>query len=481
MVVLLSVAAAGLGTVVAAGVVAALACRRARRRRRESVVLVLHPFCDAGGGGERVLWCALKRVVRETQRVRNGIDNHARWRVVVATGDDAPASDIFARARTRFGEGSSLTEEEASHVELLRLRTRWLVLAETWPHLTLLGQSLGSIVMGLEALVRVGSPPDVFVDTMGYAFTYPAARVMAGAHVAAYVHYPTISSDMLRRVVDRRPTYNNAERVAASSTLTSVKLAYYRFFSGLYRFVGAFASVVMVNSSWTLGHIAELWGGSPRVVYPPCLSEAQVRASASSRERERDRVRQIISIGQFRPEKDHRLQLSCVAELRKRGVRAPDWKLVMVGSVRDQGDERRVQDLRAFATTELGLVEGSDFEFRISIDRAAVEELLRTSLVGIHTMWNEHFGIGVVEMMAAGVVVVAHDSGGPRSDIVSPGATGFLASDAASYADAVQRVGRMSPPELASLRDKALQSSARFTEEAFSDGVWACLGIVHVS
>lgn len=26
-------------------------------------------------------------------------------------------------------------------------------------------------------------------------------------------------------------------------------------------------------------------------------------------------------------------------------------------------------------------------------------------------MWNEHFGIGVVEMMAAGLAVVAHDSG----------------------------------------------------------------------
>ena len=38
--------------------------------------------------------------------------------------------------------------------------------------------------------------------------------------------------------------------------------------------------------------------------------------------------------------------------------------------------------------------------------------------VGIHTMWNEHFGIGVVEMMAAGLVTVAHNSGGPKSDII---------------------------------------------------------------
>ena len=35
-------------------------------------------------------------------------------------------------------------------------------------------------------------------------------------------------------------------------------------------------------------------------------------------------------------------------------------------------------------------------------------------------MWNEHFGISVVEYMAAGLVTIAHDSGGPRMDIVVP-------------------------------------------------------------
>jgi alpha-1,2-mannosyltransferase len=33
-------------------------------------------------------------------------------------------------------------------------------------------------------------------------------------------------------------------------------------------------------------------------------------------------------------------------------------------------------------------------------------------------MWNEHFGISVVEMMAAGLVVIAHNSGGPKMDII---------------------------------------------------------------
>jgi hypothetical protein len=35
-------------------------------------------------------------------------------------------------------------------------------------------------------------------------------------------------------------------------------------------------------------------------------------------------------------------------------------------------------------------------------------------------MWNEHFGIGVVEYQAAGLISVVDDSGGPKYDIVVP-------------------------------------------------------------
>lgn len=33
-------------------------------------------------------------------------------------------------------------------------------------------------------------------------------------------------------------------------------------------------------------------------------------------------------------------------------------------------------------------------------------------------MKEEHFGISVVEMMAAGLFTVAHNSGGPKLDII---------------------------------------------------------------
>ncbi|KCV72513.1 hypothetical protein H696_00107 [Fonticula alba] len=73
-----------------------------------------------------------------------------------------------------------------------------------------------------------------------------------------------------------------------------------------------------------------------------------------------------------------------------------------------------------------------------------VARYLGQSQVGVHAMRQEHFGIGVVETMAAGCVMVAHDSGGPQADIVVPDAggniTGFLARTHRDYARAFSHV-----------------------------------------
>ena len=88
-------------------------------------------------------------------------------------------------------------------------------------------------------------------------------------------------------------------------------------------------------------------------------------------------------------------------------------------------------------------------------------------------MWNEHFGIGVVEMMAAGVVPVAHASGGPALDIVgTDGASGLLAATAEEYADALASllVADGAAKRRATAAAGAGAGAARFSEDAFADG-----------
>lgn len=61
---------------------------------------------------------------------------------------------------------------------------------------------------------------------MGYAFTYPIVRGLAECRVAAYVHYPTISTDMLASVQSRDVVVNNSGSVAASPLLSQIKIWY---------------------------------------------------------------------------------------------------------------------------------------------------------------------------------------------------------------------------------------------------------------
>lgn len=148
----------------------------------------------------------------------------------------------------------------------------------------------------------------VWIDTVGWPASYPAAW-LAGAQVVAYVHYPTISTDMLHRVARRDDAFNNSAAVSSSALKTQAKLLYYRLFALLYGWLGAFPMLVMVNSTWTQGHICAMWwrwrAQRPRIVYPPCdVGELQQLSL------KQDRVSQselaLCSVAQFRPEKNHR-------------------------------------------------------------------------------------------------------------------------------------------------------------------------------
>ncbi|URE45600.1 cytochrome P450 [Musa troglodytarum] len=148
-----------------------------------------HPYTDGGGGGKRVLWCAVRSVQEENP------DLHCAFTV-----DDASPKSLAARALDRF--------------------------------------------------------------------SYPLAWIF-GCKVICYTHYPTISSDMVSRVLQSSSMYNN-------DSLTA---------SRLYGLVGSSAHLAMVNSLRTRSHIDCLWKIPQRTerVYPPCdTSSLQIRWAATT-------------------------------------------------------------------------------------------------------------------------------------------------------------------------------------------------------
>ena len=127
------------------------------------------------------------------------------------------------------------------------LNTRYLVEDSTWPHFTLLGQSIGSMYLAWEAMsilipdLYIGQwKPSThsigkrnciffnkrlcFLDTMGYAFTFHVVILLGRIPVGAYVHYPTISTDMLARVKSRTKWHTNTDIISSSKALSHAKL-----------------------------------------------------------------------------------------------------------------------------------------------------------------------------------------------------------------------------------------------------------------
>lgn len=386
---------------------------------------------NAGGGGERVLWAA----IRATQQ---------QWpqsKCVVYTGDhDANKDAILARVKVRHvlstetGERLTVLNRQnrfniqlhAPTITFLYLSKRHWVLASTWPHFTLLGQSLGSLILAWDAFSLL--VPDIFVDTMGYAFALGLCKLLfQDIPTGAYVHYPTISTDMLQSLDAKSAESGqgvNAGQGAGPRGMA--KRVYWELFARLYSWVGSSVDVVMTNSSWTQGHIKSLWGPYRKekskenpivVVYPPVAVEEleqEVEVSAAS---EKDRQPVVVYIAQFRPEKNHQLILQSFAHFVKSGTRAAkEARLVLIGSVRDDHDSKRVYQLRLLVN-ELHIKDR--VEFHLDAPWPDVLKWLGKASVGANGMWNEHFGIGVVEYQAAGLISVVHDSGGPKLDIVT--------------------------------------------------------------
>ena len=72
--------------------------------------------------------------------------------------------------------------------------------------------------------------------------------------------------------------------------------------------------------------------------------------------------------------------------------------------------------------------------------------------------------------MAAGTIMLAHDSGGPKMDIVVPyngRQTGFRASDVDSYSDAMKTIFSMQEDEKMDIRRNGRAHIMKFSEEKF--------------
>jgi len=212
---------------------------------------------------------------------------------------------------------------------------------------------------------------------------YPMHFINTGKKRVAYVHFPETLT------YARRPAFRHR---------WFWKL-YYWPFTFLIKWQVKQIDLLMCNSCYTQRAIMDSWGRSAELVYPPVDIEAfkPVRKEFL-----------VVSVGRFTPVKNYEL----VVEVARR---MPTVSFVIVG--RKHLGDPYFDKIAALKPDNLTLI--------ADMSRGDVSVLLGRAKVYLHSMVGEHFGISVVEAMAAGCIPVVHNSGGPKEVV---GDVGFLYS-----------------------------------------------------
>lgn len=222
-------------------------------------------------------------------------------------------------------------------------------------------------------------------------------------------------------------------------------------------------STFFANSAYTQSWIQSLWKQSSDVVYPP------VATSVGPGEKET----LIASVGRFfDPKSGHsKKQLELVTTFKAMigsDQKMDSWRLALVG-----GAERPHRD---YVLRIRRLAQQTPVEIHVNASRSKLETVLSQASIywhaggfgedqNRHPERFEHFGISIVEAMAAGAVPVVYGVAGP-AEIVRHGVDGFHWTTLAELISFTQQL--VTDPELRrSMSERAQSRAEEYTSERF--------------
>lgn len=129
---------------------------KTKNASKELVLGLFHPYCNAGGGGEKVLWIALqaiqeKWVDRFFCRLfyHHDIFRYPKVKINVYTGDvEVTPVEILEKVRKNMNVN-------LKNISFIYLNKRKWIEGNRYPVFTLLGQALGSMYLAYEALNKL--------------------------------------------------------------------------------------------------------------------------------------------------------------------------------------------------------------------------------------------------------------------------------------------------------------------------------------
>ncbi|HEX2386213.1 MAG TPA: glycosyltransferase, partial [Candidatus Binatia bacterium] len=282
----------------------------------------------------------------------------------------------------------------------------------------------------------------VFCDLIPHVI--PLVRLLTGARVVYYCHYPD-------------------NYLAPPSKIKFFFQLYRRPIEWLEQAGIRAADRILVNSRFTAARLRRAYdslaSAAMEVAYPGVDPELYPELPGSD-----DGCVTLVSINRLVRFKNIGLAIEALAAAR--ATLPPEVfrrvRLVLVGGYDARLAESRAVLAELKATVErLGVAD--HVVFRLSCSEAERLELLSTCRCFVYTPDEEHFGYGPVEAMAAGRPVIAVKSGGPMETVLD-GTTGLLCeSTVASFAAAMVKL-ILDPAEA----DRMGRAGRRRARERFS-------------
>lgn len=371
---------------------------------RVKTVGLFHVPAHANGGGEKVLWAIVNKLIEEK-----------KYKVYVYS-DVVDKEQMIGKVNRFFGYNI-----KSDDFNLIQLETGYLTYSDHWTIFSRYLEGLSHYLVTFTALDKF--MPDVFIETFTAHFSPVAAKLLnPNLKIITYVHYPYTNTEFVYSYWD---TLMGAGVSIKTRLFAAWKLVYHYVLYFIYGFMGRFSDVCFTNSSWTQRHMEGNWPGKCTILYPPCNVDEFWSQDFDNKKKV------VVSLAQFRPEKQHDLQLDM---MKYHQEKHPDSDVIfrIMGSAKFEDSERIYKHLE----DRIKLEKIRNVELLKNLEFKEVMRHMREATFGVHTMIDEHFGISLVEMLSGGLVCLAHRSAGPRDDILgnhTHALHGYLAKDAADF------------------------------------------------
>jgi glycosyltransferase involved in cell wall biosynthesis len=218
----------------------------------------------------------------------------------------------------------------------------------------------------------------------------------------------------------------------------------------------------VTNSQFTKSYIDKEYRVNSHVIYPPVAVENFIPDK---------KQKTILYVGRFSNLTQHKGQEVLIDAFSQFSPKFPDWKLILAGGTQVGADVETLERLKKM---------GENLPIEFIFDPSLPELQQLYSQAGI--FWSasgfgnedlsqptkvEHFGITVVEAMAAGCVPIVTNLGGHK-EIVDNGKNGYLWSDLPQLIKITSDLVA-SPSSLSEISRLAVQKSKIFDIEHFNN------------